>query len=112
MNMFNNLIIKSALQMYLQKYIQRIVELSIDNQRQTFHTVVEFKGEEKPISMDGSYELSIDEQASIVKVRAHTIKISREWLNLVAQEALERDFQISGEKAAKLIGLIKTMGIA
>jgi len=112
MNMFNNLIIKSALQMYLQKYIHRIVELSIDNQRQTFHAVVEFKGEDKPISMDGSYELSIDEQASVVKVKAQAIKISREWLNLIAQEALGRDFQISGENAAKLIKVIKTMGIA
>ena len=112
MNMFNNLIIKSALQMYLQKYIHRIVELSVDSQRQTVHAVVEFKGEEKPISIDAAYELSIDEQASVVKVKAQTINISREWLNLIAQEALGRDFQISGENAAKLIKVIKTMGIA
>jgi len=107
-----NLVVKTAVRLYFRKYINRILELSIDNQRQKFHVAVELKGEEKPIIIDIEYEISINEPDNIVQAKAHNISISKEWMNLVAQEALHRDFHISGKSTVRLIKLIKKMGIA
>jgi hypothetical protein len=107
-----NLVVKTAVQLYFRKYINRILELSIDNQRQKFHVAVELKGEEKPIIIDIEYELSINEQDSIVQVKAHNISISKEWMNLIAQEGLHRDFHISGKDTVRIIKLIRKLGIA
>jgi hypothetical protein len=107
-----NLVVKTAAQLYFRKYIDRILELSIDNQRQKIHVIVELKGEEKPIIIDIEYELSIDERASLVQVKAHNISISREWMNSIAQEALERDIHISGKDAVKIIKLLRKLGMA
>ena len=107
-----NLVVQIAVQRYFQKYIHRILELSIDNQRQKFHVIVELKGEEEPITIDIEYELSINEQDSIVQAQAHNVSISKEWMNLIAQEALYRDFHISGKGTVRIIKLIRKLGIA
>ena len=107
-----NLVAKTVVQLYFRKYNNRILELSIDNQRQKIHVAVELKGEEKPIIIDIEYELSINEHDSIVQAKAHTISISKEWMNLVAQEALHRDFHISGKGTVRIIKLIRKLGIA
>ena len=105
-----NLVVKTAVQLYFRKYINRILELSIDNQRQKLHVIVELKGEEKPVIFDVEYELSI--QDSIVQVKAHNISISKEWMNLIAQEALHRDFHINKKGAVRIIKLMRKLGIA
>jgi len=107
-----NLVVKIAVQRYFRKYINRILELSIDNQQHKFHATVELKGEEKPITIDIEYELSINEQDSIVQAKAHNILISKEWMNLIAQEALHRDYHISGKGTVRIIKLIRKLGIA
>jgi hypothetical protein len=86
--------------------------LSIDSQQHKFHANVELKGEEKPITIDIEYELSINEQDSIVQAKAHNILISKDWLNLIAQEALYRDYLISGKGTVRIIKLIRKLGIA
>lgn len=107
-----SLVVKIAVQRYFRKYIIRILELSIDSQQHKFHATIELKGEEKPISIDIEYELSINEQDSIVQVQAHNILISKEWMNLIAQEALYRDYHIRGKGNVRFIKLIRKLGIA
>ena len=107
-----NLVVKTAVQYYFRKYINRILELSIDNQRQIFHITVELKGEEKPISIDLEYELSINEQDHSVLAKAHHISISIEWMNVAAQHALEQDFRVSGKDTVRMIKLLRKLGIA
>jgi len=111
-NKSKNLVIKIAVQRYFRKYINRILELSIDSQQHKFHTTVELKGEEKPITIDIEYELSINEQDRIVQAKAHNILISKEWMNLIAQEALHRDYHISGKGTVRIIKLIRKLGVA
>jgi len=107
-----NLVVKTAVQLYFRKYINRILELSVDNQCQKFHIVVELKGEEKPIIIDIEYELSINEQDNGVQVKVHNISVSKEWMNLIAQEALHRDFNISEKGKVRIIKFIRKLGIA
>jgi hypothetical protein len=107
-----NMVVKIAVQRYFRKYINRVLELSIDKQQQKFHVVVELKGEEKPITIDMEYEFSIIEPGSIVQAQAHSILISKEWMNLIAQEALHRDFQFSGKSTVRMIKLLRMLGIA
>ncbi len=107
-----NIAIKTGLQMYLQQYVDNILEFSMDTQRKTLHAVVDLKGEDKPTTIDATYALSIDEKAGVMTVRANTISVSREWLNLAAQKAVGRDFKLSGQNAAQLIGLARTLGIS
>jgi predicted alpha/beta-fold hydrolase len=107
-----NLVVKITVQRFFRKYINRILELSIDNQRHKFHATNELKGEEKPITIDIEYELSINEHDSIVQAKAHNILISKEWMNLIAQEALHRDYHISGKGTVRIIKLIRKLGIA
>src|SRR6185503_12261203 len=87
-----NLVVKTAAQLYFQKYIKRMLELSIDHQQQKIHIVVELKGEDRPITIDVAYELSINEADQTVRAKALSISISKEWMHLIAQEALRRDF--------------------
>jgi hypothetical protein len=107
-----NLVVKTAIRFYFRRYINRILEFSIDNQNQKFHINVDLKGEEKPISIDIEYDLSIIEKDSLVVAKAHSILISKEWMNLLAQEALHRDFHISEKGTVRILKLIRKLGIA
>jgi len=107
-----NMAIKTGLQMYFQQYVDSIVEFSMDQQRKSVHAIVDLKGEDKPVSVDATYALSIDEKAGQMTVRLNTISVSREWMNLAAQKAVVRDFKISVQNAAQLIGLARTLGIS
>src|SRR4030095_8092255 len=89
-----NLAAQYFLQYYLRRYITRMLELSIDNKNRKIHAVVELKGEEKPIAIDVQYELKIDNETDEVLVKANSISISKEWLHLIAQEVIGREFSI------------------
>ena len=99
------------LQYYLRRYIKRMLELSIDNKNRKIHAVVELKGEEKPIAVDVQYELSIDKESDKVLIKANSITISKEWLHLIAQEVIGREFSIQGKDSTNIIKLIKNLGI-
>jgi len=88
-----------------------MLELSIDNKNRTIHAVVELRGEEKPIAVDVQYELNIDKTTDEVIVKAKSISISKEWIHLIAQEVIGREFSIRGKDSTNMIKLIKNLGI-
>ena len=88
-----------------------MLELSIDNKNRKIHAVVELKGEERPISIDVQYELNIQKNTDEVLVKANSITISKEWLHLIAQEVIGREFSIKGKDSTNMIQLIKNLGI-
>ena len=88
-----------------------MLELSIDNKNRKIHAVVELKGEDKPIAIDVHYELNIQKNTDEVLVKANSITISKEWLHLIAQEVIGREFSIQGKDSTNMIQLIKNLGI-
>lgn len=88
-----------------------MLELSIDNKNRKIHAVVELKGEEKPIAIDVQYELDIQKNTDEVLLKANSITISKEWLHLIAQEVIGREFSIQGKDSTNIIQLIKNLGI-
>ena len=88
-----------------------MLELSIDNKNRKIHAVIELKGEEKPIAVDVQYELKIHKETDEVIIKANTISISKEWLHLIAQEVIGREFSIQGKDSTNMIQLIKNLGI-
>jgi hypothetical protein len=113
-NLFNkskDLAAQYVLQYYLRRYITRMLELSIDNKNRKIHAVVELKGEDKPIAIDVQYELDIQKNTDEVLLKANSITISKEWLHLIAQEVIGREFSIQGKDSTNIIQLIKNLGI-
>ena len=88
-----------------------MLELSIDNKNKRIHAVVELKGEEKPIAIDVQYELIIEKEIDQVLIKAHHISISKEWMDLIAQEVIGKEFSIQGKDSSNMIQLIKNLGI-
>ena len=88
-----------------------MLELSIDNKNRKIHAVVELKGEEKPIAVDVQYELNIHKDSDEVLLKANSISISKEWLHLIAQEVIGREFSIQGKDSTNMIQLIRNLGI-
>jgi hypothetical protein len=110
-NKFKNTTVQYGLQYYLRRYIKRMLELSIDNKNKKIHLMVELKGEEKPISIDIQYEVNVDDKKDRVRVKANSISISKEWINLIAQEVIGKEFSFQGKDSARLFQLIKQIGI-
>ena len=110
-NKSKNLAAQYFLQNYLRRYIKRMLELSIDNKNRKIHAVVELRGEEKPIAVDVQYELSIDNARDAVLIKANSISISKEWMDLIAQEVIGREFSIQGKDSTNMIQLIRNLGI-
>jgi hypothetical protein len=113
-NLFNkpkDLAAQYFLQYYLRRYITRMLELSIDNKNKRIHAVVELKGEEKPIAIDVQYELIIERETDQVLIKAHRISISKEWMDLIAQEVIGKEFSIQGKDSTHMIQLIKNLGM-
>ena len=113
-NLFNkpkDLAAQYFLQYYLRRYITRMLELSIDNKNRKIHAIVELKGEEKPIAIDVQYDLNIDKGTDEVFIKANSITISKEWLHLIAQEVIGREFSIQGKDSTNMIQLIRNLGI-
>ena len=88
-----------------------MLELSIDNKNRKIHAIVELKGEEKPIAIDVQYDLNIDKGTDEVFMKANSITISKEWLHLIAQEVIGREFSIQGKDSTNMIQLIRNLGI-
>jgi len=106
-----NIAVQYFLRYYFRRYIKRMLELSIDNQNKKIHAVVELKGEDQPIALDVEYEVNVSEKKDEVRIKANSISISREWLHLVAQEAIDKEFSIAGKDSARLFQLLKQLGI-
>jgi hypothetical protein len=106
-----NLAAQFFLQNYLRRYINRMLELNIDNRNKKIHAVIELKGEENPIAIDVQYELNIEKETDEVLVKANSITISKEWLHLIAQEVIGKEFSIKGKDSTNMIKLIKNLGI-
>lgn len=88
-----------------------MLELSIDNKNRKIHAVVELKGEDRPIAIDIQYELDIQKDTDEVLIKANSISISKEWLHLIAQEVIGKEFSIQGKDSTNMIQLIKSLGI-
>lgn len=88
-----------------------MLELSIDRENKKLHAVVELAGEEKPIAIDVQYEITLNESLNETRLKANSISISREWLDLVAQEFVGQVFRIEGENSARLIKIVKDIGL-
>jgi hypothetical protein len=106
-----DLVIKSIFQRYFGRYIKRMLELSIDRENKKLQAVVELAGEEKPIALDVHYEIKISEAIDEARFTANSMSISREWMDLVAQEFVGQEFVIKGQNSARIIKLMKDIGL-
>jgi hypothetical protein len=106
-----DLILKNALQYYLGRYIKRMLELSVDRENKKLHALVELVGEERPISIDVQYEIFINETNDEARIKANSISVSREWINLIAQEFVGQEFHFEGKNSARIIKLVKDIGL-
>ena len=106
-----DLILKNALQFYLGRYIKRMLELSVDRENKKVRALVELVGEEEPIAVEAQYDISINEAGDEVRVKANSISVSREWIDLVAQEFIGQEFFIEGKNAVRMIKLAKNIGL-
>jgi hypothetical protein len=106
-----DVIIQKTLEYYLGRYIKRMLEISVDRENRKLHAVVELVGEEKSIAVDVQYEIAIDETMDGARIKANSISVSREWIDLVAQEFIGQEFVIKGESSARIIKLVKDIGL-
>jgi hypothetical protein len=106
-----DLVVQNILQYYFGRYIKRMLELSVDRENKKLHALVELVGEEKPISIDIQYEIVLNESMNEARLKAKSISISREWLDRVGQEFVGQEFRIEGESSARLIKLVKDIGL-
>lgn len=88
-----------------------MLELSIDRENRKLHAVVELVGEEKPIAVDVQYDIDISEAMEGARIRANSVSVSREWIHLLAQEFTGQEFYVEGETAARIIKLVKDLGL-
>ena len=106
-----DVILQKALEYYLGRYIKRMLELSVDRENKKLHALVEPVGEEKPIAVDIRYEISINETKDEAWIKANSISVSREWIDLIAQEFVGQEFHIEGKNSARIIKLVKDIGL-
>ena len=106
-----DLALRYFLQSYFKKYINHVLEFSIDAKNKSIHTVVELKGEETPITFDVQYEIAVNPEKDGVYLQANSAFISKEWLNLVAQEFIGKEFSIQGKDSAWLVQLLKNLHV-
>jgi hypothetical protein len=106
-----DLVVQNILQYYLGRYIKRMLELSVDRENKKLHALVELAGEEKPIAVDIRYEISINETKDEAWIKANSISVSREWIDLIAQEFVGQEFHIEGKNSARIIKLVKDIGL-
>jgi hypothetical protein len=106
-----DLVIKNILQYYFGRYIKRMLEISVDRENKKLHAVVELVGETEPISVDVRYEIFINETMDGARIKAKGISVSREWLHLVAQEFVDQELHIEGKNSARIIKLVKDIGL-
>jgi len=106
-----NIAVQYLIQYYFRRYINRMLELSIDNENKKIHAVVELKGEANPIAIDVQYELNVNENKDGVRITANSISISREWINSIAQEFTGKEFAVQGKDSTRLFQLLKQIGI-
>ena len=88
-----------------------MLELSIDRENKKLHAVVELFGEENPITVDAQYEISLDVNMQGAIFIANEISISREWIDRLAQEFVGQEFRVEGKNTARLIKLVKEVGL-
>lgn len=103
--------IKHLLQIRLRRYIDRMLELSVDNKNKRIHAVVELKGEESPITIDVQYELKISKTKDMIHIKAQNVSISREWMNSVAQAMVGKEFPVHGKGSTFMAQVLEGMGI-
>jgi hypothetical protein len=106
-----DLVVQNILQYYFGRYIKRMLELSVDRENKKLHALVELVGEEKPIAVDVQYEIFINETMDEARVKANSISVSREWIDLVAKEFVGQEFHIEGKNSARIIKLVKDIGL-
>jgi hypothetical protein len=106
-----DLVVQNILQHYFGRYIKRMLELSVDRENKKVHAVLELHGEEKPISVDARYEIVIDDTMDGASIKADMISVSREWIDAIAQEFVGQEFRIEGKNAARMIKLVKDIGL-
>ncbi len=114
LNLFDkpkDFLIKNALQYYFGRYIKRMLELSVDRENKKVRALVELVGEEKPIAVEAQYEIFINETMDEVRFKANSISVSREWIDLVAQEFTGQEFSLQGKNSARIIKLVKNLGL-
>lgn len=88
-----------------------MLELSVDRENKKLHALVELHGEEKPIAIDVRYEIFINETKDEARIKANSISVSREWIDLIAQEFVNQEFRIEGKNSARMIKLVKDIGL-
>ena len=88
-----------------------MLELSIDRENKRVRALVELVGEEKPIAVEAQYDIFINDAQDEVRFIANDISVSREWIDLVAQEFIGQEFSIEGKNAARWIKLAKEIGL-
>jgi hypothetical protein len=106
-----DLALRYFFQSYFKKYINRVIEFSMDAKNKSIHAVIELKGEDAPITFDVHYEITVSPQKDGVYLKANNAFISKEWLNLVAQEFIGKEFSIQGKDSAWLVQLLKNLGV-
>ena len=88
-----------------------MLELSVDRENKKLHALVELVGEEKPIAVDVQYEILINETMDKASLKANSISVSREWIDLIAQEFVGQEFHMEGKNSARIIKLVKDIGL-
>jgi hypothetical protein len=106
-----DLVIQNILQYYFGRYIKRMLELSVDRENRKLHALVELHGEEKPIAVDVEYEIVINDTMDGARIKANSISVSREWIDLIAKEFVGQEFHIEGKNSARIIKLVKDIGL-
>jgi hypothetical protein len=92
-----------------RRYITRMTQFSLDSKEQKINFSVELKGETEPLVGEVRYQLTQGNGAALT-FRITDIKLSKEWMNLGAQDfAIGKEFSLEDARVSTLLKILRVI---
>jgi hypothetical protein len=100
---------QQAIAYRFRRYVERMTQFSLDSKEQKINFSVELKGETEPLAGEVRYQLSQGDGAALT-VRIVDIKLSKEWMNLAAQDfVIGKEFSLEDARVATLLKILRVI---
>ena len=102
--------IRRGVEQLLKDYVKCMVNLSINPATKTVKFSVELKGEEMPITVEVSnYEF--EDRDGKLFLTLHDLSVSKEWMQVVAQQALVGRPIEMGAESTKILEVLRMVNV-
>jgi hypothetical protein len=100
---------QQAIAYRFRRYIERMTQFSLDSKEQKINFSVELKGETEPLVGEVRYQLTQGDNAALT-FKITDIKLSKEWLNLGAQDfAVGQEFSVADPRVSTLLKILRVI---